>query len=121
MKAAEYRAKHMTEGQLQTAVCDLLTSCGWHWFHDTDSRRNRPGFPDLVASHPAGLLIAVELKGPTTPVTKDQRRWIEALHAYAARSPHAPCFTGIIRPADWAAGDLRRFITEGPRAPHGAD
>lgn len=114
MRAAEYRARHMTEGDLQTAVCGLLTACGWHWFHDTDSRRNRAGLPDIVAVHPRGLFIAVELKGPRTPVSDKQQQWADALERFEARTHPAACFTGIIRPHDWDTGPLQRFIREAP-------
>lgn len=112
MKAAEFRAKHMTEAELQSAITGALTANGWLWFHDHDSRRNRAGLPDIIAVHPRGLFIAVELKGPKTPVSKKQREWVDALGRFAARIPLST-FTGIVRPADWDTGNLREFIQQG--------
>ena len=70
-------------------LCDLL-SLKWH--HETDSRRSKEGFPDLVIAGPEGVAFA-ELKSEKGRATAAQTEWIAALcpHVYAA----------FWRPSDW--------------------
>jgi len=54
------------EQLLQDEAERELTYWGWLWFHDTDSRKNPTGLPDLVAVHPrCGRLMFLELKSST--------------------------------------------------------
>jgi hypothetical protein len=70
----------MSEADLQAAVVDLARRLGWLVFHDYDSRRSTPGFPDLVCVHPrSGALIFAELKTARGKVTPEQDAWLRAL------------------------------------------
>lgn len=89
----------MSEAELQTRITDL---CDWlklRWFHDTDSRRNNAGFPDLAIVGPGGFLFA-ELKKQTGRVSPDQRAWITALEAVGIE-------IHVWRPSDWPAIEQR--------------
>ena len=70
----------MTEAQLQDAVITAAELWGWRWHHETDSRRTRPGWPDLLLVRD-GLCLVLEMKSATGRVTEEQAEWIEALGA----------------------------------------
>ena len=86
----------MTEAEFQQAVIDLARMTGWLVFHDHDSRRNTPGFPDLVLAHPKRGVIFAELKSATGRLRPEQSRWLEVLAL-------AGCETYVWRPADMQA------------------
>jgi VRR-NUC domain len=93
----------MTEAELQASILDLAKQTGWIWFHDHDSRRNPPGFPDLVLVHEhTGALIFAELKDEDGRVTPEQRQWLGAL----GRKHHA----GVWRPEDWTSGHIAEVL-----------
>jgi hypothetical protein len=70
----------VSEADLQRAVIALAKLRGWLYFHDTDSRRNRAGFPDLVLLHPrTGRLLWVELKAANGRLRPEQVVWLDAL------------------------------------------
>ena len=83
----------MTEAQLQRLVENAAELGGWMVFHDNDSRRNNPGFPDLVLLRPPDLLF-IELKSVRGRVTAEQALWIEQLGQVDYMS------TDVVRPAD---------------------
>lgn len=74
----------MNESELQQEVERLCESLGLLWFHDRDSRRNNPGFPDLVVVGRNGVVFA-ELKSATGTLRPAQRDWCIALRAAGAR------------------------------------
>ncbi len=86
----------MTEAEFQQSVVELARWTGWLMFHDHDSRRNTPGFPDLVLAHPTRGVIFAELKTATGRLRPEQSRWLEVL-------AHAGCETHVWRPADMPA------------------
>jgi hypothetical protein len=92
----------MTEEQLQTSVVQLAGLCGWEWFHDEDSRRNRAGLPDLILVRGHRLLWR-ELKTATGRVRHDQKRWIALLQAAGED-------VGVWRPDDWFDGTIRKEL-----------
>lgn len=83
MKAKDYQDQMTlawSEEQLQDHVCQLLDAGGWTWHHETDSRRSKAGFPDLVMLHPRwGVLLWRELKSEKGRVRPDQQRWLDDL------------------------------------------
>jgi hypothetical protein len=93
----------MTEAELQSAIIDAAELGGWLIFHDNDSRRNRPGFPDLVLVRGPDILF-VELKTDTGRVTAEQRVWLDGLSSI----DNVSC--GVIRPSD-ADGLIRRLVS----------
>lgn len=69
----------MTEAQFQQQITDY---CDWlrlRWHHETDSRRSKKGFPDLVIV--GERLIFVELKSARGRISKEQREWIDDLES----------------------------------------
>lgn len=86
----------MSEAELEQAVCEALDTFGWRWFHDNDARRNKGGFPDLVAAHPrTHWLLIYELKSAKGRYRPGQREWLEAMHR---ENSHRIVRT--VRPAD---------------------
>lgn len=84
---------HMREDQWQERITDL---CDWHrllWYHVTDSRKDKAGFPDLVIVGAKGTIFA-ELKSTTGKVSEKQREWHEKLRLSGAEAY-------IWRPEDW--------------------
>lgn len=90
----------MTERQLQDLIVSAAKLAGWLVFHDHDSRRNEPGFPDLVLVRGSECLF-VELKSEKGRVRPEQRVWLAAIEKVDTIS------SGVVRPVD---ADL--FITE---------
>lgn len=88
----------MREIEFQRMVTDL---CDWlrlTWHHETDSRRSRAGFPDLVIV--GNAVIFVELKAPKGRVSPDQQRWLHALMLAGAEAH-------VWRPEDWPLAQER--------------
>ena len=83
----------MSEAQWQQRITDTCDLLGLKWHHETDSRRSRKGFPDLVIAGPGGLIFA-ELKSQKGKVRAEQEEWIGALLTSGARAY-------IWRPQDW--------------------
>lgn len=83
----------MTEAELQQRITDL---CDWMkltWHHETDSRRSKAGFPDLVIVGPGGVLFA-ELKTEKGRVSPEQQVWLSALELAGAE-------VYVWRPSHW--------------------
>lgn len=84
----------ISEADFQQQVTDLCDLLHLKWHHETDSRRSKAGFPDLVICGPGGVLW-LELKTQRGRVSKEQHSWIEALQtagqeAYVARPGNLP-------------------------------
>lgn len=64
---------YTSEDQFQKdAVEEYLKHLGWSYFHDKDSRKNNPGFPDLMAWR-GERMLAIELKlSPKSKLSMDQ-------------------------------------------------
>lgn len=91
------RVKHKTpaiaESVFLRAVMEIALDGGWLVFHDEDSRKNRPGFPDLVMTR-AGRIIFAELKSQRGRIRPEQQQWLDEL----AKAPGAEVF--LWRPSD---------------------
>jgi hypothetical protein len=62
-----------------TSRClELLWHCNWLAFHDWDSRTNRKGFPDIVATRNGVTFWAEQKMGMNKP-TIDQVKWLDGL------------------------------------------
>jgi hypothetical protein len=104
----------MTEAELQASVVDLAQRLGYLVFHDYDSRRSAPGFPDLVLAHPrSGGLIFAELKDATRQVTPEQDQWLRAV---AVRG-----VAFLWRPEAWHSGSILASLRRYARVGAGAD
>ena len=90
----------MTERDLQDSIRVAAMRTGWLVFHDHDSRRSDPGFPDLVLCRRADdtawrgpRLLFIELKTDKGKATPFQQVWLSALGA-------AGQVARIVRPVD---------------------
>ena len=94
----------MTEAALQQAIIDLARWCGYLHWHDNDSRRNLPGFPDLVLIHTrTGRLIFIEVKSDKGRLRPKQQVWLELLGI------HHEVY--VWRPVHWQNETIRRVLT----------
>ncbi len=84
----------MLEVDFQQQIIECAEACGWWVFHDTDSRRNRAGFPDLMLVRGA-TLIFLELKRAKGRTRPEQE-------AVIARLKHVRLVQAdIVRPHNW--------------------
>jgi len=99
----------MTEAALQQMVIDLARWAGFLHYHTTDSRKSRPGFPDLTLVHTTtGRLIFIELKSEKGKLRPEQDVWLQHLGV------HHEAY--VWRPAHWESGLIRRVLLEERRA-----
>lgn len=87
------RVPPMTEAQFQRRILDYCQMRGLLVFHDQDSRRNQPGFPDLVIASPRHILFR-ELKTDTGTIRPEQVKWLNTMREAGADA-------GVWRPKDW--------------------
>ena len=86
----------VTEAELQDAIIAAAELSGWLVYHDHDSRRNRPGLPDLILCKPPRVVF-LELKSDKGRLRPEQQLWLRALE---------DCDTiasALVRPDDLAA------------------
>jgi hypothetical protein len=83
----------MSEADWQLRITDLCDLLDLKWHHETDSRKSKSGFPDLVICGPRGVIFA-ELKSEQGKVTKAQQEWVDALRASGATAY-------VWRPSGW--------------------
>lgn len=67
-----------SEREFQGLITDTLDLGRWRWFHDTDSRRNKAGLPDLIAVR-APRLVFIELKKMRGQLSPAQEEWLAEL------------------------------------------
>jgi hypothetical protein len=85
-------ASVIAERDFMATVRHAAAMTGWLVYHTYSSKRSPSGFPDLVCVRERVLFA--ELKGEKTRLTRDQRRWLDALTAAGAD-------TYLWRPDDW--------------------
>jgi NADH:ubiquinone oxidoreductase subunit len=94
--------KSLCEADWQRVVEECAAWHGWLAFHDRDSRKNNPGFPDLVLvkqgqGTQVGRLVFFECKTERGRVRPEQRAWLDALVAVPG------VIARVVRPSDWNA------------------
>lgn len=72
------RRARTPEKAFMAQVCQLLTLTGWLWYHTHDSRRSKPGFPDIVAVR-GERTVFIETKSDTGRLSPEQGQWVKAL------------------------------------------
>jgi len=87
----------MSERQLLEAVLAMCARLGLAAYHTHDSRRSRPGFPDLVIV--GGGVLWRELKTDTGVLRPEQREWGSVLQ-------QAGQDWAIWRPSAWRGGRI---------------
>jgi len=97
----------MTEQQLQDAVTALADVLGWSWYHTHDSRRSRPGYPDLHLWHPGkGRGLFVELKrAGKGPTAAQAAVLLELAQVYGQDAVH------VWTPTDWSNGTVQQCLS----------
>jgi hypothetical protein len=74
----------VTEKDFQAQIVEAAQWLGWLVYHDFDSRRSEPGFPDLVlvgTGANIGRLIVIECKTEHGLVSAAQLKWLGAFMA----------------------------------------
>jgi hypothetical protein len=82
------------EETLLAKIRGFARAHGYLTYHTHNSQRSEPGFPDLVLTNGARVLM-YELKDNRSKLTVEQDRWL-ALLAYSGK---VEC--GVWRPRDW--------------------
>ena len=70
--------KETSEAVFQARVLKLAENASWLCYHTQDSRRSRPGFPDVVLVRD-GRVIFAELKREGGKLRPEQAVWVDAL------------------------------------------
>lgn len=70
--------KDHTEACFQAMVIKIAEEAGWKVYHTTDSRKSRPGWPDLVLCR-GTQAIFWECKTEKGKMSDAQMEWIQAL------------------------------------------
>lgn len=83
----------MSEAELQGVIIEMAELYGWVWHHETDSRRTRPGFPDLVLVRPPTVMF-IECKTVRGRIRPDQQTWLDALEGCDR------VVSSVVRPGD---------------------
>jgi hypothetical protein len=83
----------ISEDHLQQRITMLCDYLHLKWHHETDSRKSKKGWPDLVIAGP-DRVIFVELKSEKGRVTAEQQDWLDTLASAGA-------VVKVWRPADW--------------------
>lgn len=110
------RSLQPPEDEFQSVVCQYAEMRGWSWWHFHDSRRAVPdgkggtkligdrdaaGWPDLSLAHSRFGIILAEVKGPSTRITPDQLRSLDALSAAVIGAVPRGMKVHVWRPKDW--------------------
>lgn len=98
----------MTEADFQRKITDLCDWLGLKWHHETDSRKSKKGFPDLVIAGEGGVIFA-ELKSKRGKLTDSQGEWLGTLLAAGATAY-------VWYPQDWPSIYERLHRLAGRRA-----
>jgi len=87
------------EKSLQEALEQAFRLHGWLYYHSYDSRMDRPGFPDIMAIHPATLkMIVWELKAEGKKAEGEQLDWLDAFKLFAQDNERLE--VDVVRPSD---------------------
>ena len=84
----------VTEKDFQETVTSRAEDLGWWWYHVADSRRSRPGFPDLVLVKPPKVIF-LEVKREKGRLTVAQADVLAML------SDCSEVQAAVVRPTDW--------------------
>lgn len=98
-------ATAITEAAYSRRITDMANLLGLRWHHEQDSRRSKPGFPDLVLCGPKGVLF-LEVKTDTGRIKPEQQAWIDALRGAGQDAL-------IVRPCHWTDVEKLLFALAG--------
>ena len=85
----------VTEQDFQETVVQAAEMFGWWHYHVADSRRSRPGFPDLVLIKPPKVIF-LEVKREKGRLTVAQAGVLAMLEDCSEVQ------AAVVRPTDWA-------------------
>ena len=94
-------ATDMSEARLQAHIVKVARDLGWWVYHTYDSRRNRPGFPDLFLAR--DRILYRECKTEKGRLSAEQKR----VHAQLRR---AGGDVAVWRPSDYYSGLIEREL-----------
>lgn len=89
----------MSEAEVQAAVTDALDANGWYWHHAYDSRRSKPGVPDLLCIR-GPVLWWLECKTEKGRVRPEQEAFLERIRHPDGTSKIKFVAADIVRPSD---------------------
>lgn len=96
------KERDKSEATFQKHVIELAEMYGWKWHHETDSRRSKAGFPDLVLWHVLeDRMIFAELKRDKGYLSKKQKDVMSDLECISLVESY------VWRPRDWPIIVLR--------------
>ena len=97
-----------TEADFQAQVIAAAEQRGWLTYHNPDSRRSNPGFPDLVLAHKRRGIIFAELKVGKNRPSKPQTKWLNTIEesGHCAQLWTPADWPRIIRMLEWSARDV---------------
>lgn len=93
----------MTEAEWQKRITDLCDVLGLRWHHETDSRRTREGFPDLVIVGNRVVFVELKTDSPKSKVTEAQRDWLLDIRGCGGEAY-------VWRPRQW--DEVRQYLTD---------
>lgn len=91
--------KPESEAGFQRTVVEYAKLRRWWCYHDSDSRRNQAGLPDLILIRD-GLIVMAELKAAKGRVRPAQAEVLALLGAVEELA-HGAVRVRLWRPADW--------------------
>ena len=100
----------MSEDELAAEIAKEVKRLGIMSYHPHDSRRDMPGWPDLVLWSRGGLIYR-ELKSTLGRVSQDQR-------LIGASLAQAGADWAVWRPEDWNSGRISRELNQLVRIRH---
>lgn len=118
MTAAYPAGRPHAEAPFTRAVLQLGRRLGllMHWCPDSRRCEGDPGFPDVTAVGPGGVMFA-ELKLADADTTAEQDRWALMLLERSSQCAGYDCsgrgvFYRLWRPADLAAGTIEKELRQ---------
>ena len=100
--------KSGSEAQWQRTVTDFADLCGWNWRHETDSRKSKPGWPDLHMIRGCRVVYA-ELKTQRGRLTEAQKDYAQMLAPIAAGDNAVEYYVWVL-PRDWDSGEIEMLL-----------
>lgn len=98
------------ERDFQRQIIDAARWLGWLVYHVFDSRRDEPGFPDIVMVHPRQRrVVFAELKSEAGRLRPEQLVWLGAL----MNCPGVECYVWRPRDIDRVMETLREPLRLG--------
>ena len=93
----------MKESEWQQRITDLCDVLGLRWHHETDSRRTREGFPDLVIVGRRVVFVELKTDDRRSRLSPAQKEWLLGIRAAGGEAY-------VWRPSQW--DEVREYLTD---------